>query len=179
MCSIFVRIRYFFDIKPWPRTLPRFEKMLQRQFGWKCSILLDACFNFKYHIVLYNYQQIKLSCEFTLVLISRAIRARIVWKLLPSCPSSLPARMMITRFIHILMLSGLFSSSLTSVSVPLFLNFFWLISGIVLLSGAPNDNFRKIICSEDDLRSRIFGSFSDKFLACLPLLGFLNFKKIV
>ena len=36
--------------------------------------------------------------------------------------------------------------------------------------GAPNDNFRKIICSEDDLRSRIFGSFSEKFLACLPLL---------
>ena len=23
--------------------------------------------------------------------------------------------------------------------------------------GSPNDNFRKIICSEDDLRSRIFG----------------------
>ena len=46
-------------------------------------------------------------------------------------------------------------------------------------TGAPNDNFRKIICSEDDLRSRIFGSFSEKFLACLPLLGFSNFKKIV
>ena len=26
-------------------------------------------------------------------------------------------------------------------------------------SGAPNDNFRKKICSEDDLRSRIFGTF--------------------
>ena len=25
--------------------------------------------------------------------------------------------------------------------------------------GSPNDNFRKIICSEDDLRSRIFRSF--------------------
>ena len=48
------------------------------------------------------------------------------------------------------------------------------------LEGAPdNDNFRRIICSEDDLRSRIFGSFSDKFLACLPLLRFSNFKKIV
>ena len=46
-------------------------------------------------------------------------------------------------------------------------------------SGAPKDNFRKIIYSEDDLRSRIFGSFSDKFLACLPLLGFSNFKTIV
>ena len=28
------------------------------------------------------------------------------------------------------------------------------------------------ICSEDDLRSRIFGTFVVKFLACLPLLGF-------
>ena len=45
-----------------------------------------------------------------------------------------------------------------------------------VLSGAPNDNFRKIICSEDDLRSRIFGSFSVKFLACLPLLGFSNME---
>ena len=40
------------------------------------------------------------------------------------------------------------------------------------LSGAPNDNFRKNICSEDDLRSRIFGTFVVKFLVCLPLLGF-------
>ena len=29
------------------------------------------------------------------------------------------------------------------------------------------------------LRSRIYGSFSDKFLACLSLLGFSNFKKIL
>ena len=42
-----------------------------------------------------------------------------------------------------------------------------------------DDNFRKIICSEDDLRSRIFGSFSVKFLACLLLLGFSNIKKMV
>ena len=42
------------------------------------------------------------------------------------------------------------------------------------VSGAPNDNFRKNICSEDDLRSRIFGTFVVKFLACLPLLGFSN-----
>ena len=47
------------------------------------------------------------------------------------------------------------------------------------LSAAPNDNFRKIICSGDDLRSRIFESFSVKFLACLPLLGFSNIKKMV
>ena len=44
----------------------------------------------------------------------------------------------------------------------------------VPLSGAPNDNFRENICSEDDLRSRIFGTFVVKFLACLPLLGFSN-----
>ena len=30
------------------------------------------------------------------------------------------------------------------------------------------------ICSEDDLRSRIFGTFVVKFLACMPLLGFSN-----
>ena len=41
-------------------------------------------------------------------------------------------------------------------------------------AGAPNDNFRENICSEDDLRSKIFGIFFVKFLACLPLLGFLN-----
>ena len=41
-------------------------------------------------------------------------------------------------------------------------------------TGAPNDNFQKSICSEDDLRSRIFRTFAVKFLACLPLLGFSN-----
>ena len=34
--------------------------------------------------------------------------------------------------------------------------------------------FSENICSEDNLRSRIFGTFFVKFLACLPLLGFLN-----
>ena len=32
--------------------------------------------------------------------------------------------------------------------------------------------FSENICSKDDLRSRIFGSFVVKFLACLPLQGF-------
>ena len=41
-------------------------------------------------------------------------------------------------------------------------------------SGAPNGNFRNNICSEDDLRSRIFETFVAKFLACLPLLRFSN-----
>ena len=45
---------------------------------------------------------------------------------------------------------------------------------VLQISGAPNDNFRKNICSEDDLRSRIFGTFVVKFLACLLLLGFSN-----
>ena len=34
---------------------------------------------------------------------------------------------------------------------------------------------KKNICSEDDLRSRIFETFVVKFLACLPLPGFSNF----
>ena len=34
----------------------------------------------------------------------------------------------------------------------------------ILRAGAPNDNFRKNICSEDDLRARIFENF---LLACL------------
>ena len=34
--------------------------------------------------------------------------------------------------------------------------------------------FLENICSEDDLRTRIFGTFLVKFLACLPLLGFSN-----
>ena len=36
--------------------------------------------------------------------------------------------------------------------------------------------FLENICSEDDLRSRIFGTFFVKFLACLPLLGFRTSK---
>ena len=46
-------------------------------------------------------------------------------------------------------------------------------------TGAPNGNFRENICSEDDLRSRIFGAFVVKFLACLPPLGFSNTYKMV
>ena len=39
--------------------------------------------------------------------------------------------------------------------------------------------FSENICSEDDLRPRIFGTFVVKFLACLPLLGFSNTQKMV
>ena len=48
-----------------------------------------------------------------------------------------------------------------------------------VLTGAPNDNFRENICSEDDLRARIFGKFVVKFLACLLLLGFSNIQNMV
>ena len=47
------------------------------------------------------------------------------------------------------------------------------------LLGPLNGNFRENICSEDDLRSRIFGAFVVKYLACLPLLGFSNIYKMV
>ena len=33
--------------------------------------------------------------------------------------------------------------------------------------------FSENICSEDDMRARIFGTFVVKFLACLPLLGMI------
>ena len=54
------------------------------------------------------------------------------------------------------------------------LNTGFTVLGFVWENRAPNDNFRKNICSEDDLRSRIFGTFVVKFIACLPLLGFSN-----
>ena len=37
-----------------------------------------------------------------------------------------------------------------------------------IVSGAPNENFRKNICSEDDLRSRIFGTLFCCKISCLP-----------
>ena len=39
--------------------------------------------------------------------------------------------------------------------------------------------FSENICSEDDLRSRIFGTFVVKCLACLRLLGFSIIQKMV
>ena len=43
-----------------------------------------------------------------------------------------------------------------------------------VIRGTQQRQFSENICSEDDLRSRIFGTFVVKFLACLPLLGFSN-----
>ena len=51
----------------------------------------------------------------------------------------------------------------------------WIVQHV--LSGAPNVNFNsENICSEEDLRSRIFGTFVVKFLACLVLLVHLFMK---
>ena len=52
--------------------------------------------------------------------------------------------------------------------------FYWL-----LLFRGTQRQFSENICSEDDLRSRIFGTFIVKSLACLPLLGFSNIYKMV
>ena len=45
---------------------------------------------------------------------------------------------------------------------------------ILELNRGTQRQFSENICSEDDLRSRIFETFVVKFLACLPLLGFSN-----
>ena len=44
----------------------------------------------------------------------------------------------------------------------------------IIFARGTQRQFSENICSEDDLRSRIFGTFVVKFLACLPLLGFSN-----
>ena len=45
--------------------------------------------------------------------------------------------------------------------------------GVPYIKGTQRQ-FSENTCSEDHLRSRIFGTFVVKFLACLPVLGFLN-----
>ena len=47
-------------------------------------------------------------------------------------------------------------------------------TSVVNSNGGTQRQFSENICSEDDLSSRIFGTFSVKFLAFLPLLGFSN-----
>ena len=39
--------------------------------------------------------------------------------------------------------------------------------------------FLENVCSQDDLRSRIFGIFVVKFIACLSLQGFSNIHEMV
>ena len=41
---------------------------------------------------------------------------------------------------------------------------------LISVSRGTQRQFSENICSEDDLRSRVFGTFVVKFLACLPLL---------
>ena len=54
-----------------------------------------------------------------------------------------------------------------------------LLKRILASNRGTQRQFSENICSEDDLRSRIFGTFLVKFLACLPLLGFSNIYKMV
>ena len=49
----------------------------------------------------------------------------------------------------------------------------------LLLIRGTQRQFSENICSEDNLRSTIFGTFIVKFLACLPLLRFSNIYKMV
>ena len=49
----------------------------------------------------------------------------------------------------------------------------------VALDSGTQRQFSENICSEDDLRSRIFGTFVVKFLAYEPVLGFSNILKMV
>ena len=48
-----------------------------------------------------------------------------------------------------------------------------ILSRFAIIRGTQRQ-FSENISSEDDLRSKIFGTFVVKFLACLPLLGFSN-----
>ena len=66
----------------------------------------------------------------------------------------------ISEFCDIIIFSCLLYNALLTTSLPIF--------------RGTQRQFSENICSEDDLRSRIFGTFFPKFLACLPLLGFSN-----
>ena len=46
------------------------------------------------------------------------------------------------------------------------------LKSIAYKSRGTQRQFSENTCSEDDLRSILFGTFAVKFLACLPLLGF-------
>ena len=55
------------------------------------------------------------------------------------------------------------------------LSYLWVVcgKGKCSLRGTQRQ-FLENICLENNLRSRILGTFVVKFLACLPLLGFSN-----
>ena len=67
-----------------------------------------------------------------------------------------------------LLFSNIFCSNL------LLCNCKFLLLKIGCLDKGTQRQFSENICSEDDLRSRSFGTFVVKFLACLPLLRFSN-----
>ena len=73
--------------------------------------------------------------------------------------------------VHVYVFKGLSRGILVGSGV---INYCWV---SYLEGGKVRGTQRQVsenICSEDDLRSRIFETFVVKFLACLPLLGFSN-----
>ena len=50
---------------------------------------------------------------------------------------------------------------------------------LLLMVRGTQRQFSENICSENDLRSRIFGTFVVKFLAYEPVLGFSNILKMI
>ena len=60
-----------------------------------------------------------------------------------------------------------------SLFFDLHCGFSWMIYTLNWIRGTQRQ-FSENIYSEDDLRSRIFGTFVLKFLSSLPLLGFSN-----
>ena len=85
----------------------------------------------------------------------RIIILRVAWLV---CPSKLNI-----LFSRRICLSCVVSSHLRFRTRFSFLTVFQILHSVV--TGALNVNFRENTCSEDDLRSRIFGTFVVKFLA--------------
>ena len=76
---------------------------------------------------------------------------------------------LISKKTKTLNLGGILSNLSEKVLIKRVTWFYWK-----SLKQGTQRQFSENIRSEDDLRSRIFGTFLVKFLACLPLLGFSN-----
>ena len=90
-----------------------------------------------------------------------------------------------SHFINLILTDSVYMTVLMANGLVLLLNLFVHYfsnessESLSRLENHPNirgtqRQFSENICSEDDLRSRIFETFVVKFLACLPLLGFSN-----
>ena len=78
-------------------------------------------------------------------------------------------QLLISKKTKTLNLCGILSNLSEKVLIKRVTWFYWK-----SLKQGTQRQFSQNICSEDDLRSRIFGTFVVKFLACLPLLRFSN-----